>query len=86
MFIGDITYVDKDFRADLGFVRRTDIFKAGQAVKGFLSLQRDFQYPRIDDGGGQLLKAYFGLQKDGSFLPPQFRNSFEKPGHSLCPF
>ena len=33
MFIGDITYVDKDFRADLGFVRRTDIFKAAQAVK-----------------------------------------------------
>lgn len=33
VFIGDITYVDKDFRADLGFVRRTDIFKAAQAVK-----------------------------------------------------
>ena len=33
VFIGDITYVDQDFRADLGFVPRTDIFKAGQAVK-----------------------------------------------------
>ena len=33
VFIGDITFVDQDFRADLGFVPRTDIFKTGQGVK-----------------------------------------------------
>ena len=34
LVITDISLVDKDFRADLGFVPRTDVIRLGQAVQG----------------------------------------------------
>ena len=34
--LGDVSYVDEHFRADLGFVPRTDILKSGLAVARFL--------------------------------------------------
>ena len=42
-FLTDYTFVDGDFRADLGFVPRTDIFKTGQAVwKSFFLKDNNF--------------------------------------------
>ena len=35
VFLNDWTYVDQDFKADLGFVPRTDIFKMGNSVQRF---------------------------------------------------
>ncbi|MDC8005849.1 DUF5916 domain-containing protein [Aureisphaera galaxeae] len=36
VFINDWVYVDEDFTADLGFVPRTDFFKAGNSIQRFL--------------------------------------------------
>ena len=33
LIITDISYVDKDFRADLGFVPRNDVIRLGQAFQ-----------------------------------------------------
>lgn len=46
VFTSDWVYVDNEFRADLGFVPRTDIFKAGNFIQRFINTPKNNLFNR----------------------------------------
>lgn len=55
MIINDLVYVDRDFRSDLGFIPRKDIFKMGNGIQRFFYPKKGF----INRHGVQLLVLTF---------------------------